>query len=386
MDLYEFVIELARGFRKRGLKVGVSESIDACEAIQLVRGRSLEDVFTAIRVTMIKDPSKYHMVEEVVSGVAAEGGGGGGEGEGESDGQGSEMSMQPTGMSKGSGQEQNSVSTRYVMYSPAESLHRRNLKPIDISSLKTGKRIIRRMRRRLAVLPGRRSTYSKRGDIEFAKTIRHSLKTFGELMRLRRSIKILSRARLVALIDISGSMDTYTDWLVRAMYLFSKFTRRVEVFVFSTRLRRITDILEVTDLGEIRRRLSSELDLWGSGTRIGYSLKSFLDNHGNMVDRTWVVVIVSDGWDTGEPELLRWSMAALRQRAGRIIWINPHADKPNFKPITIGMLTALPFIDVLAGTSILEDYQAFLRSFGKSIKPLKRGETLARQQVSRWAV
>jgi hypothetical protein len=386
MHLYDFVCGLARSLRRQGLKVGISESIDACQAIGLVIDRGFEDILTAIRVTMVKDPSKYHLIEQALEEVAT-GGGGTGEGEsGEQGGEGSEYAMQPMGMSRGSGQDQNSASTQFVMYSPAESLHRRSLRPIDIHALKTGKRIIKRMRRRLAVLPGRRSTASKKGDIAFAKTIRHSFRTFGEIMELRKSTKILSRARLVALIDISGSMDTYTDWLVRAMYLFSRFTRRVEVFVFSTRLRRITDLLAITDFDEIRRRLSSEIDLWGSGTRIGYSLKIFLDNYGNMLNRSWIAVIVSDGWDTGEPELLKFSMSNLRQRVGRIIWLNPHTDKPNFRPLTIGMMTALPYIDVLAGMSVLEDYSSFLRFFGKSIKPLKRGESLVRRQPERLAL
>ncbi|MEM0482100.1 MAG: VWA domain-containing protein [Nitrososphaerota archaeon] len=386
MHLYDFVCGLARSFRRQGLKVGISESIDACQAIGLVIDRGLEDILTAIRVTMVKDPSKYHLIEQALEEIAS---GGAGEGEGQSGEQGSEGSeyaLQQMGMSKGSGQDQNSASTQYIMYSPAESLHRRSLRPIDIHTLKTGKRIIKRMRRRLAVLPGRRSTFSKKGDIAFAKTVRHSFRTFGEIMELRKSTKILSRARLVALIDISGSMDTYTEWLVRAMYLFSRFTRRVEVFVFSTRLRRITDLLSITDFDVIRRRLSSEIDLWGSGTRIGYSLKIFIDNYGNMLNRSWIAVIVSDGWDTGEPELLRLSMSNLRQRVGRIIWLNPHTDKPNFKPLTIGMITALPYIDVLAGMSVLEDYSSFLRFFGKSIKPLRRGESLVSRQPERLAL
>ncbi|MEM0381126.1 MAG: VWA domain-containing protein [Nitrososphaerota archaeon] len=386
MQLYDFVCGLARSLRRQGLKVGVSESIDACQAISLVIDRGVEDILTAIRVTMVKDPSKYHLIEQVLEEVAT-GGGGAGEGESGEGGSGeSEYLMQPMGMSKGSGKDQSSPSTQYVMYSPAESLHRRSLRPVDTHALKVGKRIIKRMRRRLAVLPGRRSSQSNKGELEFARTIRHSFRTFGEIMELRKSAKILSRARLAALIDISGSMDTYTDWLVRAMYLFSRFTRRVEVFVFSTRLRRITDLLSITDFDEIRRRLSSEVDLWGSGTRIGYSLRNFIDNYGNMLNRTWIAVIVSDGWDTGEPELLRLSMSELRQRVGRIIWLNPHTDKPNFRPLTIGMLTALPYIDILAGMSVLEDYSSFLRFFGKSIKPLKRGESLVRHQLERPAI
>jgi uncharacterized protein with von Willebrand factor type A (vWA) domain len=381
MNLYTFVTDLSRVLRKYGLKVGISESIDACEAISLVAGAGVQDLLTAIRVTMVKDPTRYHLIEEAIQEVASGAGGGGDRGE--SEGQEGEQAGSWRGEAqRGKGQEQERVSTQYVMYSPAEALHKRTLRPLDVTKLRTGRRIIRRMKRRLAVLPGRRSKYSKRGEIEFKRTIRESFKTFGEIVEFKRTLKTLTRARLVALIDISGSMDTYTDWLVRAMYLFSRFTRRVEIFVFSTRLRRVTDYLLVSNLEEIRRRLSEELDLWGSGTRIGYCLKTFLESYGNLVDKTWVVIIVSDGWDTGEPELLRESLEMLRQRVSRIIWLNPHSDKPGFKPLTIGMLTALPYIDILAGTSIMEDYHSFLTFFGKSIKPMKRSSYQARYGVS----
>jgi Protein containing von Willebrand factor type A (vWA) domain len=237
--------------------------------------------------------------------------------------------------------------------------------------VRLGKRIAKRLRRRLAMLPGRRYRRSRVGELDFPKTMRAALGTAGELLELRKTKPILTRLRVVAFFDISGSMDTYTDWIVRAMYLVKRLGRRVEVFVFSTRLLRVTDLLETTDLEEIRRRLSEKVDLWGSGTRIGSCLKQFLDRYGNLVDRTWTAIIVSDGWDTGEPEVLRYSMEGLRMRVGRVIWLNPHADKPNFKPMTIGMLTALPYIDVLAGTSVLEDMNSFLRFFGRSIKPMK---------------
>jgi uncharacterized protein with von Willebrand factor type A (vWA) domain len=376
MNIYEFVTDLSRDFRRRGLKVGVSESIDACGAVSLVAGGEFQDILTAIRVTMLKDPSKYNLLEEVIQ-EAASGTGGAGEGD---EGTGSEETqggMQRQGAQQGRGQGQEKTSSQYVMYSPVESLHKRALRPMDVTKLRTGRRIIRRMKRRLAVLPGRRSRISRRGEIEFRRTIRGSFKTFGEIIELKKTLKTLSRARLLALIDISGSMDTYTDWLVRAMYLFSRFTRRAEIFVFSTRIRRVTDYLLVTNLEEIRRRLSDELDLWGSGTRIGHCLKTLLENHGNLLDRTWVVIIVSDGWDTGEPELLRESIEGLRQRVSRIIWLNPHSDKPGFRPLTIGMLTALPYVDILAGTSVLEDYHSFLTFFGKSIKPMKKPSRLA---------
>ena len=375
VDAYRFVVEIANHLRRHQLKVGVSESLDACQALNLVGGYGPQEIKTAIKVTMIKDPSKYHLLEEALAQALERAASSEGEGEGEAE----EGESAPSGklsqvsMSRdATGKDQRSDRTVDVyMYSPMETLSRRSLRPIDPVKVRLGKRIVKRLRRRLAMLPGRRYRRSRVGELDFPKTMRAALGTAGELLELRKTKPILTRLRVVAFFDISGSMDTYTDWIVRAMYLVKRLGRRVEVFVFSTRLLRVTDLLETTDLEEIRRRLSEKVDLWGSGTRIGSCLKQFLDRYGNLVDRTWTAIIVSDGWDTGEPEVLRYSMEGIRMRVGRVIWLNPHADKPNFKPMTIGMLTALPYIDVLAGTSVLEDMNSFLRFFGRSIKPMK---------------
>jgi len=371
--LYSLIVELSNALRKLGMKVGVSESIDACQAIYLLANYDYETIMTGIKIAMIKDYSKYSLFEkqfrELIKSMLTNVGQGGGRNVqdvsmrgqtriGEASQDLGDSSIDKTGKST-------------VMYSPAEVLHKRPVKPIEVTKIKMGRRIMKRLRRKFAVLPGLRWRSSKKGDIDFVRTFRASLNTMGEIIKIKRSARMKTKVHLVAFLDISGSMDSYNDWLVRAMYLFSRFDRRSEVFVFSTRLLRITELLSTASLEEVRRRLSEYIDLWGSGTRIGYSLKTFLDNYGPMINKNWIAIIVSDGWDTGDTELLKISMENLRMKVSKIIWLNPHADKPNFRPLTIGMITALPYIDVLAGTSIVEDYRAFLRFFGPYIKPRK---------------
>ncbi len=359
--------------RKLGIRVGVSESIDACQAVYLLANYDYETIMTGVKITMIKDHSKYYLFEKLfreaaLSLLSKNGQVGGQNVQVESL---SGLTSIGTYGQDVSNSSIDKTGKTMVMYSPAEVLHKRPVKPIDVTKIKIGKRIMKRLKRRFAVLPGLRWKSSKKGVIDFVKTYRASLNTLGEIIKIKKSTRIRTKVRLVAFLDISGSMDSYNDWLVRAMYLFSRFDRRSEVFVFSTRLLRVTELLSSTSLEEIRRRLSIYVDLWGSGTRIGYSLKSFLDNYGSMINKNWIAIIVSDGWDTGDIELLRLGMESLRMRVSKIIWLNPHADKPNFRPLTIGMLTALPYVDVLAGTSILEDYRSFLKFFGTCIKPQK---------------
>lgn len=376
--MYEAVVDISRRLRKMGVRTGVSESIDACNALSILPSPSMDDVKTAIKITMVKDFSKYGLFdsifEETLMQSLSSRDGEGGEGESE-EGEGApregEESIRPVDQNQ---RGQDRVSVGLVMYSPLEVLNKRTIKPVEPDKLREGKRIVKRLRRRIALLPGRRWRPSRRGDIDFVKSFRKSLSTVAELIELKKTTRIKSRARLLVFVDISGSMDSYTDWLVRAMYLLKRSARRVELFVFSTRLMRITDVLSSPSPEEISKRLYEKVDLWGSGTRIGHCLRTFLENFGSMVDRSWVIVIISDGWDTGEPEVLKRSLEMLRLRAGRIIWLNPHADKPNFRPMTVGMITALPYIDVLAGTSVLEDYRSFIRFFGPSIKPMKQSE------------
>lgn len=371
--MYSFIVELSNVLRKLGIRVGVSESVDACQAVQLLANYDYETIMTGIKITMIKDHSKYSLFEKLLRETIL-------------------TMLYRDGQASGSGVQEESISgltsTRassqdvgsssidktgknMVMYSPAEVLHKRSVKPIDITKIKMGRRIMKRLRRKFAVLPGLRWKASKKGEIDFLRTYRASLNTLGEIIKIKKSARIKTKVHLVAFLDISGSMDSYNDWLVRAMYLFSRFDRRSEVFVFSTRLLRVTELLSVASLEEVRKRLSEYVDLWGSGTRIGYSLKTFLDNYGSMINKNWIAIIVSDGWDTGDIDLLKCEMENLRRKVSKIIWLNPHADKPNFRPLTIGMLTALPYVDVLAGTSVVEDYKSFLKFFGAYIKPQK---------------
>ncbi|MEM3906389.1 MAG: VWA domain-containing protein, partial [Nitrososphaerota archaeon] len=332
--MYDFIVELSNLLRKSGVRVGVSESLDACQAVNLLSNYDYETIMTGIKITMIKDYSKYSIFEKLFKEmlqalITANGNIGMGNISGQI--------MSKTATYGNAGQAENTSSSdkagkNTIMYSPAEVLHKREVKPIDLTKIKTGKRIMKRLRRKFAILPGLRWKPSKKGNIDFVRTFRASLNTFGEIIKIKKSERIKTRVHLVAFLDISGSMDSYNDWLVRAMYLFSRFDKRAEIFVFSTRLLRITDLLMTSSLDEIRRRLSQYIDLWGSGTRIGYSLKTFLDNYGSMIGKNWIAIIVSDGWDTGDIDLLRIGMENLRMRVSKIIWLNPHADRLNFRP------------------------------------------------------
>jgi hypothetical protein len=122
---------------------------------------------------------------------------------------------------------------------------------------------------------------------------------------------------------------------------------RVETFTFSTRLTRVTEHLKQRSYRQVLRRLTEVRD-WSGGTRIGESLAQFNREWPSLVDRRTIVIILSDGWDTGEPELLGAELMRIKRRAGRVMWLNPLLGNPSYEPLTRGMAAALPLVDHFA--------------------------------------
>jgi len=143
-------------------------------------------------------------------------------------------------------------------------------------------------------------------------------------------------------------MDIYGQFLLQFLYALQNSFARVETFVFSTHLSRISDELEAGSYRDAVARLARGARGWSGGTRIGASLAEFSAEWLGTVDRRTIVIIMSDGWDTGEPEILSNAMREIRARAGRVIWLNPLLGNPSYQPLTRGMQAALPHVDVFA--------------------------------------
>lgn len=169
---------------------------------------------------------------------------------------------------------------------------------------------------------------------------------------------------MVLLCDVSGSMDVYTKFLLQFLYGVQNGLRGVETVVFSTRMSRITSLLR-------RRHIDAALDLignavqdWSGGTKIGQCFKEFNDKMApNMVSSKTLVVIISDGWDTGDTTVLDAEMARLKSRSHRIIWLNPLLGNPGYQPLCQGMHTALPYIHDFMPVHSAES----LRQFGQLV-------------------
>ena len=158
---------------------------------------------------------------------------------------------------------------------------------------------------------------------------------------------------LVLVCDVSGSMTPYARMLLQYLHASVAARRRVEAFAFGTRLTRITNELSGRDLDRALERATAALSDYAGGTRIGTALAELNRVHGRRLGRGAVAVILSDGWDRGDPAVLDAEMARLRRSAHRLVWLNPLAAHPDFEPLTRGMRAAIPHTDeLLAGNSL----------------------------------
>jgi uncharacterized protein with von Willebrand factor type A (vWA) domain len=207
-------------------------------------------------------------------------------------------------------------------------------------------RIVRRLRSRRS----RRWRIARRGTrLDARRILRLALATGGDPIRLARRVRKRRRTKLVVVCDVSGSMDLYSRFLLQVLYALQHAFARVETFAFSTRLVRITDALARDSYRAALDALAGASDGgWSGGTKIGESLERLRVGWPRLFDRRTAVIVLSDGWDTGDPEVLGSALREMRRRAGRIIWLNPLLGSPSYQPLTRGMQAALPHVDVFA--------------------------------------
>jgi uncharacterized protein len=188
-----------------------------------------------------------------------------------------------------------------------------------------------------------------RGVVDLRRTIRQSLCHGGDPIELSYKGRTLQPAKLVILLDVSGSMNLYSLFLLKFVYALGKHSRAVDAFVFSTNLVEITKVLRTRPLADALEALSQTMAGWSGGTRIGDSLQSFNRLYARkLLSRGTFLIILSDGWDTGEPEVLATELARIKRRVSKLIWLNPLLGLDHYEPITRGMRAARPIIDVLA--------------------------------------
>ena len=222
--------------------------------------------------------------------------------------------------------------------------------------------LMRRFARRIKHLQLRRQARAPQGRrLDLPATIRRSVASGGTPFELRWRHRRRVRPRLVLLIDVSRSMALYSFFYLRLARALAAEHNDVQSFIFHTRITAVTQALHDSDPWRAQERLHLMAQGWAGGTRIGDSLVQFNRDHApRAVHSRTAVIVMSDGYDTGEPAVLSEALVQLRRRARRIVWLNPLCKQPGFAPVSQGMQAALPHLDLLAPGADLDSIAAVL--------------------------
>jgi uncharacterized protein with von Willebrand factor type A (vWA) domain len=184
------------------------------------------------------------------------------------------------------------------------------------------------------------------GVVDLRRSARDSLQWGGEIVRILRKERKPRKTKLVLLADVSGSMDVYSVFLIQFVYELQRCLRDTETFVFGTGVARITDLLRGRTVRQAMQVISKRVLFWSGGTDIGGCFQQFSTGCGGQyITRNTILVILSDGWDKGDREMLRSQMIMFKRKFKKIIWLNPHLKYQRYQPLCMGMATALPYVD-----------------------------------------
>ncbi|HZG34588.1 MAG TPA: VWA domain-containing protein [Gaiellaceae bacterium] len=340
------VVTFGRCLREAGLEVGPARLQDALTGLSQVEVGRRDDVYWTLRATLVTKPEELETFDRAFRAWFMR------------------IPTLPDARRKqppvrrvreknerregaGEGEPDAAEETSEVGWSAHELLRRKDFAAMTPDELARLRVLLRTVAARRPVRRSRRLRPHHRGDVvDLRRLARRSLATGGDPVEraFRRRAKV--PRKLVVLCDVSGSMERYTRALLLFLHAVVGSGRGVEVFAFGTRLTRLTPDLRTRDPEKALAAAAERVVDWAAGTRIGGSLKAFNDVWGRRaLTRGAVVVIVSDGWERDDPELLAREMARLRRAAYAIVWVNPLKGSPEYQPLAGGMRAALPSVD-----------------------------------------
>jgi hypothetical protein len=367
-DLVAETVRFCRLLRARGLAVTPAESQDAVRAMEAVDLGDRAEVHRALRTVLVTRPEEFPVFDAAfaafwggllpAAGAAAEGAAGPAPPVDAHFPRARDAALDFAGWTEVAEGEGEPVGLPGL--SDLEATMGKDFSSFEAAELAEVERLALQIARRLATRRSRRLRPARRrGRVDLRRTVRLSL-TRGELIELARRRRKILKTKLVVLCDVSGSMDLYSRLLLQFLYAMQNQLGRMETFVFSTRLHRVTEELRHASYRGALARLADVHD-WSGGTKIGESLRAFVQGWPRLVDRDTVVIVLSDGWDTGEPAVLAEALRAIRRRAGRLIWLNPLLGSPDYQPLTQGMQAALPHVDAFLPAHNLDSLRALAR-------------------------
>ena len=354
------------------------KELDAIAALQYVDINSLFEFHMALRVTLLVSNKYFPIFDQLFlqfwragENIPKRYGGTSEDPEGERNSlmkQGGSEEDADVQSKEGSEKESNpDTETSVPTYSLSDTLRERDFEDIQPAELAEFDEIFKSLRINVKEKKGRRFKSSNKGrTIDLPKSIRQSRQKGGEIVKIFTKEKKPKHSKLVLLADVSGSMDIYSTFLIKFIYELQKYVRDAETFVFGTQLKRITDLLSYRSIRTALSMLSQNVLFWSGGTDIGGSFLEFNNIYGGKLrKRSRILVIMSDGWDTGDIETLKKQMAVFKRGFKKIIWLNPNLKYDNYQPLCMGMAAAMPYIDYFLPCHNLKTLETFIEAVKK---------------------
>ena len=345
----ELAIGYARVLRGLGLAVPIGSVIDFVEAVGLLGIDSRDAVYWAGRSTLVHRPEDHGVYDRAFAVFWEQASGSGVDGP-EEEPLTITLAMDDDsddGSNDADAAEPNDDPTLQLRFSTTEVLRHKDFASYSSDELELAQELMSDLRFAGPPRSSFRMQHSNRGHTpDIRATIRASLRAGGEPIRRKWREPGERMRRLVLLLDVSGSMEPYARGMLRFVHAAVAGRQRVEAFALGTRLTRVTRELSSRDPDRALQAAAARVLDWNGGTRLGECLMKFNDEWGvRGMARNSIVVILSDGWDRGDPELLGEQMQRLQRVAFRTIWVNPLKVTPGYAPLARGMAAALPHVD-----------------------------------------
>jgi uncharacterized protein len=379
----ERLIEFGRGLRRLGLDVHTGRMLDVVEALSHVDLAWRDDVFHTCRALLVHryedleafdrafDAFWARLPQDAVAPPSRDDAGTDGQ---KSPSAGSEtMGLLETPIDDAPA-ETADEDLEVPAWSDAESMATKDFADFSEGELAAAREAIERLDWQPGLRRTRRWVAGRGSRLDLRRALARSVRTGGDMVRLPRRVRRMRPRPIVLLCDVSGSMEVYARLLVHFAYALSRRHRRVEAFLFSTRLTRITRQLRASRIDDAVQAVSKAVPDWSGGTRIGASLDEFHRRWGRRaLARSPVTLLVSDGWDRGEPAVLAAAVARLHRSSHRLIWLNPLIGTQDYQPLTRGLVAALPHVDEFLPVRSLRDIAQLAEVLGRGAPRGRRG-------------
>ena len=350
----------AAALRSRGLTVTSDQTADMANALLLIDPAERSQVYAAFRCLTVNDPSERVPFDEefarffegqVMPKIAEQ----------------HSSNLQSTGSStpllQPSTVEHEGESVDRAGASAVERIADRDFADLDDDDLVEARNLVMRMLWEPTDVKTRRwapARHGRRPDLR--RTLHEAVGPTGDLMRVEMRRRRRRQRPLIVIADISGSMERYAELFLVFAHAARRRLRQVEVFTFSTHLTRVTDEMSRRDAKTALRRVNESVSDWSGGTKIGEAFAEWNKEWSRRLARGGpIVLVLSDGWDCGDPELLRIEMARMSRSVHRVMWLNPLAGRANYEPATRGMQAVLPHVDHLLPAASVNDLKGVIQ-------------------------